>query len=119
MIIKLYYQIVFGRSLKDSWELKNTKLTVPLVVESEQSLLSCKGVKEQIFQNSIEIMLHFNQSLNLQVIGHPQKLFTILIKENYIRLKNVAYRVEGVAKYWHEFTDCTYQFNVLVCHDSL
>ena len=40
VIIILYYQIGFGRSLKDSWESKYKKLTVPLVVESEQSLLS-------------------------------------------------------------------------------
>ena len=58
-MVKLYYQIVFVRSLKDYWELNYKKLTALLVVESEQSLLSCKGVKEQIFQNSIQIILNF------------------------------------------------------------
>ena len=60
VIVKLYYQIVFVRSVQDHWELNYEKLTAPLVVESEQSLLSGKGVKEQIFQNSIEIILHFH-----------------------------------------------------------
>ena len=60
MIIKQYYQIVVVRPLKDYWELGYENLTALLVIESEQSLLFCKGVKEQIFQNSIEINLHFD-----------------------------------------------------------
>ncbi len=87
VIVKLYYQIVLVRPLKDYWELKYNFFTTPLVIESEQSLSSCKGVKEQIFQNSIEIILHFHQLLKLLVIEHLQILLTVFVKKKLYSFK--------------------------------